>query len=90
MQIAELPGRGRGWVAKQEVHKGEVLVSVPREATIEVPMDEDMEEWEAEMGLELLRMRPNKQHQRREKSSDPSGTFWVYRVVYVFNRCGFS
>ncbi|CAK9069768.1 unnamed protein product [Durusdinium trenchii] len=55
LDVAEVPGAGRGWVARRQVQKGELLLSIPRVAAIEVDMDEDMEGWEAELALNVLR-----------------------------------
>lgn len=50
-----MPGAGRGWLARRPVHKGELLLEVPRASATEVADDPDT--WEAELALVLLRRR---------------------------------
>ncbi|CAJ1345076.1 unnamed protein product [Effrenium voratum] len=54
LDVAEVPDKGRGWVARTKVSEGQLLMSVPCIAATEVDM-EDEEGWEAELALTLLR-----------------------------------
>ncbi|CAE8684743.1 unnamed protein product, partial [Polarella glacialis] len=52
LDVQDLPGRGRGWVAREEVDPGQLLLSVPWNAVLHVPLGEASE---AELAMLLLR-----------------------------------